>query len=110
MRLMSLPGGERYSCPLQSLVVSILLSLVSTLIVSRTGSVQSKFFDTQVSSVFIEELGFPCHAHCALSCLRCNEHSLMLSSYLSRIGRVRILLAVPADIPDTRHRTHLISF
>ena len=70
-------------------------------------TVSSKFFDTQVSSVFTEELGFPCHAHCALSCLRCNEHSLMLSSYLSRIGRVRIVLAVPAD---TRHRTHLISF
>ena len=29
-RLMSRPDGERYSCPLQSLVVSLLLSLVST--------------------------------------------------------------------------------
>ena len=29
-RLMSWPDGERYSCPLQSLVVSFLLSLVST--------------------------------------------------------------------------------
>ena len=31
-RLMSWPNGERYSCPLQSLVVSLLLSLVSSLI------------------------------------------------------------------------------
>ena len=30
----------------------------------------------------------PCHARCALSCLRCNGHSLLLSSYLSMIGRI----------------------
>ena len=40
-RLMSLPDGERYLRPLQSLVVSFLLSLVSTLILSRTGGVLS---------------------------------------------------------------------
>ena len=39
--LMSWPDGERYSHPLQSLVVSLLLSLVSTLIFSRTGGVLS---------------------------------------------------------------------
>ena len=32
-----LPDGVRYSCPPQSLVVSLLLSLVSTLVLSRTG-------------------------------------------------------------------------
>ena len=40
-RLMSWPDGECYSRPLQSLVVSLLLSLVSTLVLSRTGGVLS---------------------------------------------------------------------
>ena len=38
-RLMSWPDGEHYLCPLQSPVVSLLLSLVSTLLFSRTGGV-----------------------------------------------------------------------
>ena len=52
----------------------------------RTDS--SKFFDTQVPSISTEELVFPRHARCVLSRLRCNGHSLLLSSYLSRIGRI----------------------
>ena len=40
-RLMSWPDREHYSCPLQSLVVSLLLTLVSTLVFSRTGGVLS---------------------------------------------------------------------
>ena len=40
-RLMSWPDGERNLHPLQSLVVSLLLSLVSTLVFSRTGGVLS---------------------------------------------------------------------
>ena len=40
-RLTSLPDGERCLRPPQSLVVSILLSLVSTLVLSRTGGVLS---------------------------------------------------------------------
>ena len=40
-RLMSLPDGERCLRPPQSLVVSLLLSLVSTLVLSRTGGVLS---------------------------------------------------------------------
>ena len=39
--LMSLPDGVRYLRPLQSLVVSLLLSLVSTLVLSRTGGILS---------------------------------------------------------------------
>ena len=31
----------------------------------------------------------PRHAHCVLSSLRCNGHSLLLSSYFSRIGRIK---------------------
>ena len=40
-RLMSWPDGQRYLRSLQSLVVSLLLSLVSTLVFSRTGGVLS---------------------------------------------------------------------
>ena len=85
-QLMSLPDGERCLRPPQSLVVSLLLSLVSTLVLSRT--VPSNYFDTQVPSISTEELVLPRHARCALSRLRCNGHSLLLGSYLSRIGRI----------------------
>ena len=33
----------------------------------------------------------PRHARCVLSRLRCNGHSLLLGSYLSRIGRIFFL-------------------
>ena len=48
-------------------------------------TVSSKFFDTQAPSISPEELVLPRHARCVLSR---NEHSLLLSSYLSRIGRI----------------------
>ena len=51
-------------------------------------TVSSKLFDTQVPLIFTEELVLPRHARCVLSRLRCNGHSLHLSSYLSRIGRI----------------------
>ena len=51
-------------------------------------TVSSKFFDTQVSSISTEKLVFPRHARCVLSRLRCKGHSLLLDSYLSRIGRI----------------------
>ena len=87
-RLMSWPDGERYLRPLQSLVVSLLLSVVSTLVFSRTGGVLShQNFLTQAPSISTEELVLPRHARCVL-CLRCNGHSLLLSSYLSMIGRI----------------------
>ena len=50
--------------------------------------VSSKYFDTQVSSISTEELVLPRHARCVLSRLRCNGRSLLLGSYLSRIGRI----------------------
>ena len=50
-------------------------------------TVSSKFFDTQVPSIFTRNL-CSCHACCVLSRLRCNGHSLLLGSYLSRIGRI----------------------
>ena len=82
-RLMSWPDGERYSCPLQSLVVSFLRSLVSTLIFSRTGGILS-----HLSSLTHGLSQFPPRSWCSLvtlavfSRLRCNGHSFLLSSYL----------------------------
>ena len=60
----------------------------SRLISNWRRTVSSKFFGTQVPSISTEELVLPRHARCALSCLRCNEHSLLLGSYLSRISRI----------------------
>ena len=51
-------------------------------------TVSSKFFDTLVLSISIEELLLTRHARCVLSRLRCNGHSLLLGSYPSRIGRI----------------------
>ena len=51
-------------------------------------TVSSKYFDTQVPSISTEELVLPRHARCVLSRLCCNGHSLLLGSYLSRIGRI----------------------
>ena len=86
---MSWPDKERYLRPPLSLVVSLLLSLVSTLVFSRTGGVLShRSILTQVPSISTEELVLPRHARCVLSRLRCNGHSLLLGSYLSRIGRL----------------------
>ena len=52
-------------------------------------TVSSKLYNAQVSSISIAELVLPSHARCALSRFRCNGHSLLLSSYLSRIGSVK---------------------
>ena len=51
-------------------------------------TVSSKFFDKQFPLVSTEELVLTRHAHCVLSRLRCNGHSLLLSSYPSRVGRI----------------------
>ena len=52
-------------------------------------TVSSKFFDTQVPSISTEELVLPRHGCCVLSRLCCNGHSLLLSSYPSRIGKIK---------------------
>ena len=59
-------------------------------LISRLGGVLSlqKYFDTPVPSISTEELVVPRHARCVLFRLRCNGHSLLLGSYLSRIGRI----------------------
>ena len=60
----------------------------SRLISDWRRTVSSKFFDTQIPSISTEELVIPRHARCVLSRLCCNGHSLLLGSYLSRIGRI----------------------
>ena len=88
-RLMSWHDGERYLGPLQSLIVSLLLSLVSTRLFSNwRRNVSSKLFDTHVPSISTEKLVLPRHVRGVLYRLRCNGHCLHLSSYLSRIGRI----------------------
>ena len=88
---MSWPDGERYSCPLQSLVVSFhLYPLVFFLGVEATAS--SKFFDP---SVFTEQLVLSHPARPVLSRLRFKGHSLLLHSNLSKLAESKILLAEP---------------
>ena len=60
-------------------------------------TVSSKFFDKQVPSISTVELVLPRHAHCVLSRLRCNGHSLLLGSYLSRIRRIENPSCSPVD-------------
>ena len=60
----------------------------SRLISDWRRTVSSQFIDIQVPSISTEELVLPRHARCVLSRLRCNGHSLLLGSYLSRIGRI----------------------
>ena len=71
-------------CSLSPLISRIHSRLIS----DWRRTVSSKFFDTQVSSISTEELVLPRHARYVLSRLRCNGHSLLLGSYLSRIGRI----------------------
>ena len=71
-------------CSLSHLISRIHSRLIS----DWRRTVSSKYFDTQVPSISTEELVLPRHARCVLSRLRCNGHSLLLSSYLSRIGRI----------------------
>ena len=87
---MNWPDGKRFSCLLLSLVVSILLSFAFTFVFSRTGGILShrNSLAHRVPSVSNEKLVLPRHARCALSHFRCNEHSLPLSSYLTRIKRI----------------------
>ena len=70
-------------------------------------TVSSPFFDTQVSLISTKGLVLPRYAHCILSRLRCNEHSLLLSSYLSRIGRIENL-SCSAFRHSSQDTSHLI--
>ena len=103
-RLMSWPDGERYSCPLHSHIVSLLLSLVSTLVFCRTRGVLS-----HLNSLTHRFPRFPLRnfgSLCPLSSpLQWTQSSIKLLSLA--LAESRILPAAPAD---TRPRTPLMSF
>ena len=89
-RLMSWPGGVRYSCLLQSLVVFLLNSYIhSSLFLDWQRKVSFKFVAIQVSSVSAEKFMLSRHPRCILSRLCCNQHSMLLNSYLSRICTIQ---------------------
>ena len=67
----------------------------------------SKFFNTLVHSVTIEELALPRNARCVLSRFCCSGRSILINSYLSGFTKLRILRTAPTVI---RTRTLFISF
>ena len=73
-----------FLCGLSSLISRIHLHLFS----GWRRTVSSKFFHTQFPSISTKELVLPRHACCVLSRIHCNGHSLLLSSYQFRIGRI----------------------
>ena len=58
-------------------------------------------------SLFSQTRVLPRHARCVLSRLRCNEHSLLLSFYLFRIGRIENL-SCSACRHSSQDASHLI--
>ena len=84
---------------------SFIARIHSFLFLDWRRTVLSKFFDTQAPSISTEKFVLPRHARCVLSRLRCNEHSLLLSSCLFRIGTVENLScsACGYSSQDTSH-------
>ena len=107
--LMSWPDGVRYSCPPQSLVVSLLLFLVRTLVFSRTEDVLS-----HLNSSIHRFPRFPPRNLCSLVMLA--VFSLVYAAMDTAFFWVLISLGLaesrilPAVLADTRLRTPLISF
>ena len=91
------------SCSLSRLISRIHSCLFS----DCRHTVSSKFFDRQVPSISTEKLVLPCHARCVLSHLRCNGHSLLLGSCLTRIDRIEnpSCSACGHSSQDTSHLT-----
>ena len=108
-RLMSWPDGERDPSPLQSLVVSLLLPLVSTLLFSRTGGALS-----HQNSLTHKFPRFPPKNLCALSSrsvfspvFAATNTGFYLALISLGLAKSRIFSEAPAD---TRPSTPLISF
>ena len=92
--------ARRSALLVPSAIPYIFSRIHSFLFLNWRPTVSSKFFYAQVSSVFSEELVLPRHARWVLRRLRCNGHSLLLSSYLSRIGRIENLLCSACGHPS----------
>ena len=82
--------------------LSLISRIHSRLISDWRRTVSSKFFDTQAPSISTVKLVLPRHARCVLSRLRCNGYSLLLGSYLYRIGRMENP-SCSAWVPRTSH-------
>ena len=80
-------GALLAPCAIPCSLSPLISCIHSCLISDWRRTVSSKFFDTQVSSISTEKLVLPRHARCVLSRLRCNGYSLLLGSYVSKIGR-----------------------
>ena len=106
---MSWPVRERYLCPLQPLVVSLLLSPISTLLFSRGGGVLS-----HLNSLTYRFPRFPPRNLCSLVMLA--VFSLVYAATDTAFFQVLISLGLaesrilPAAPAYTRPRTLLISF
>ena len=70
-------------------------------------TISSIFLDLQIPLIFTEEFVLSRHAHCAFSRLRCYGHSLLLSSYFSRIDRIENLLCSACGHPS-QSTSHII--
>ena len=70
-------------------------------------TVSSKFFDTHAPSISTKKLVLPPQALCIFSRLRCNGHSLLLSSYLSRSGKIENASCSASRHPS-QNTSHLI--
>ena len=106
---MSWPDGEHYLCPLQSPVVSLFLSLVSTLLFSWTGGILS-----HLNSLTHRFPQFPSSNLCSLVMLTvfflvyvAMDTAFFLFLISLGLAESRILPAAPAD---THARIPLISF
>ena len=106
--MMSWPDGEHYLRPPQPLVVSLLLSLVSTLVLSRTGDVLS-----HLHSSIHRFPRFPLRNLCSIVMLAVSSlvyaatDTAFFQVIFLGLAESKILPAAPAD---TRSRTPLISF
>ena len=107
--LMSWPDGERYLFPHQSLVVSLLLSLVSTLVFSRTGGILS-----HLNSLTHRFTRFPPRNLCSLvplavfSLIYAATDTVFCKAPISlELAESKILLA---GLADAHPRTPFISF
>ena len=85
---MSYPHGERYSRSLQTLVVSYYLSYPLFSFLGLEAYCLIVIFRHTSSLDFYRETCAPHYACYVLSRPCCNGHSLLLGSYLSRIGRI----------------------
>ena len=103
----------RWGAPLVPSTIPCSLSPLICHIHSRLFSdwrctVSSKFFDRQVSKISTEELVLPRHARCVISRICCNRHSLLLGSYLSRIGRTENPSCSTYEHSSHQDTSHLI--